>query len=258
MKQLWVDCIKIQPVIVRRINNLNLIMMKLNRVVYQSECATRKLGHMVNKKWMKSVLFFLLISHSLYAENTQSFPFQCKSNCNTQYGVELGTSPSGIPAYSNCSSNCVVYKANYIEDIYTGIKWQCVEYARRWLLSELNVVFGDVDIAAQIWNLDNVTNPINGKQFQFESMVNGSKQRPKRGDLLVYGKEYLGTGHVAVIVSLDEKEQTIKVAEQNYFNLEWGGNFARKISYLAKDEQYWILDGYLIGWKRVMHSLDAN
>ena len=85
------------------------------------------------------------------AESSKKIPFQCITNCETNYGVVLGQSPAGVPAYSNCNAECVIFEPNHLNDIYTGIKWQCVEYARRWLLQERGVVFGDVDIAADIW-----------------------------------------------------------------------------------------------------------
>jgi len=223
---------------------------------FMSSSSTRSEGmwRMKVLAWLKIVLLFLIISQPLYADIAQPTPESCEKNCNTQYGVELGISPSGIPAYSNCSSECVIFEANRFKDVYTGIKWQCVEYARRWLLTKQGVVFGDVVIAAQIWGLDKVTNPINGDVHQFDAMVNGTTKQPQPGDLLIYGKEYLGTGHVAVIVEINEKRQTLQIAEQNYFNINWDERFAREISYIIKDDQYWVLDKYLIGWKRVLNS----
>ena len=79
-----------------------------------------------------------------------------------------------MPAYSNCNSNCVIFEPNHQQDIYTGIKWQCVEYARRWLLEEQGVVFGDVEIAADIWELQQVNNPLSNKSLKFDSIVNGA------------------------------------------------------------------------------------
>ncbi len=178
-------------------------------------------------------------------------PKQCTTNCETQYGSGLGKSPAGVPAYSNCNADCVIFEPNHLQDIYTGIKWQCVEYARRWLLSEQSVVYGDVDIAADIWDLQTVNNPLNDQSYEFNSIVNGSAELPMRGDLLIYGEEYLGTGHVAVVVGIDEKQQLIQVAEQNYANVTWQQNYAREIAYIKNDERVWLLDSYLIGWKRV-------
>ncbi|MEJ2114544.1 MAG: CHAP domain-containing protein, partial [Gammaproteobacteria bacterium] len=96
-------------------------------------------------------------------------------------------------------------------------------------------------------------NPISNQTLQFESIVNGAIELPKIGDLLIYGIDYLGTGHVAVVVGVDEKLHFIQVAEQNYANTKWQNNYARQIAYIKLDKRVWLLDSYLIGWKRI-HS----
>jgi len=78
-----------------------------------------------------------------------------------------------------------------------------------------------VDIAADIWNLDQVTNPATGQSFKFGSIVSRSQSKPQRGDLLIYGEEYPSTGHVAVIVVINEEQSTLQFAEQNYLNSRW-------------------------------------
>ncbi len=209
-------------------------------------------------KWLQFVFLFLAVCNSANSGEAPSTPLQCKTDCETRYGLELGSSPAGITAYSNCNSDCVIYEPNQFEGIYTGIKWQCVEYARRWLLHEYGVVYGDVDIAADIWNLAQVTNPITGQSHKFSTIVNGSLIKPQRGDLLIYGKEYLGTGHIAVVIDINEEQATLQLAEQNYLNAKWNGEFAREISYTKKAEQYWLLDAYLIGWKRVVLNTNEH
>ena len=201
-----------------------------------------------------SILLLFILPCVIYANEPsgKEIPQQCMTDCISKYGVELGISPAGIIAYSNCNSNCVVFEPNYYEDIYTGIKWQCVEYARRWLLQQKQVVFGDVDIAADIWALESVNNPISKEIFKFESLVNGAVNIPQRGDLLIYSEEYLNTGHVAVVLSVNEDKKTINVAEQNYNNTHWEKKFAREIKYVSSDEKIWLLDQYLLGWKRVL------
>lgn len=189
---------------------------------------------------------------SASAESSKKVPLQCSTNCETNYGIVLGESPAGVPAYSNCNAECVIFEPHHLNNIYTGIKWQCVEYARRWLLQERGVVFGDVDIAADIWEMQEVNNPVTKQAFKFNSVVNGASSLPLRGDLLIYGKDYLGTGHVAVVVAIDEKKQTIQVAEQNYANAQWQNKHAREISYTTKNDHVWLLDRYLIGWKRAV------
>jgi len=181
-------------------------------------------------------------------------PAACKTKCVHEYGLTLGSSPAGIPAYSNCNAECVIFEPHHLQNIYTGIKWQCVEYARRWLLHEYGVVFGDVDIAADIWGLQSVVNPLTDEKFVLQSIVNGSNMLPQRGDLLIYVEEYLQTGHVAVVVKVDEEKQVVQVAEQNYLNTKWGAKFAREISYSKIKDRYWLLDAYLIGTKRVLRE----
>ncbi len=204
---------------------------------------------------IRAILIYVVSTIYGYADDSAEFyqeiPQQCLSGCITTYGDVLGESPAGIAAYSNCDSDCVIFEPNRLNEIYTGIKWQCVEYARRWLLNEKSVVFGDVDIAADIWAQEQVINPLTQHVQKFESIVNGASNLPQRGDLIIYGKDYLGTGHVAVVVEINKAQQTIHVAEQNYDNSKWTTNYAREIKYTNYNNRFWLLDSYLIGWKRV-------
>ena len=208
------------------------------------------------------LLLLILVESTAIAseahETASEVPQQCSTNCISDYGEVLGKSPAGVRAYSNCNSNCVIFEPNYLDEIYTGIKWQCVEYARRWLLHERGVVFGDVDIAADIWGLEHVENPITKRNFNFTSVVNGAETIPQRGDLLIYSKEFLGTGHVAVVTAVDEGMQVIRVAEQNYANTAWESLFAREIRFIKVNSKVWLLDSYLVGWKRVEFATLRN
>ena len=180
-------------------------------------------------------------------------PKECSQNCQITYGAVLGKSVTGIEAYSNCSDQCVNPKPFFIDKTFTGIQWQCVEYARRWLLVNYGVVYGDVDIAADIWQLENVVAPNKEVSKPFDSILNGDKDRfVQRGDLLIYSRAFLGTGHVAVVVKVDANNQRVYLAEQNFSNQPWPGDYARYVSYIIHDGGMWLLDPYLIGWKRVI------
>lgn len=213
------------------------------------------LSNWIYTRILGCLLISLFVNTNAYADplskDVEEISQQCSTNCKSNYGNILGKSPAGVPAYSNCNSDCVIFEPNHLQDVYTGIKWQCVEYARRWLLKEQGVVFGDVDIAADIWEIAHVDNPHNNQTLKFDSVVNGAATLPQRGDLIIYGKEYLDTGHVAVVVSIDVERNTIQVAEQNYANTKWKQNYAREIAYTSVDNRIWLLDSYLVGWKRV-------
>lgn len=198
--------------------------------------------------------FFLipaLFAGLLAPVSAADIPAACKSECTTPYGKVLGVTPSNVEAYSNCNSKCVIFEPNRTMGTYTGIKWQCVEYARRWLLVNTGMVYGDVDYAIDIWDkIQHYKRVSDEAKVPVASHLNGSKLKPQRGDLFIYAKAMFGTGHVAVVTRVDDKTGKIRLAEQNYLNQAWQGRHAREVSLVEKDGGWWVLDAYLIGWKR--------
>lgn len=182
-----------------------------------------------------------------------ALPAACTTDCITPYGEPLGTASGEVTAFSNCKADCFVPAPNMSNSVFLGIKWQCVEYARRWLYRNKGLVFGDVDTAADIWTkIDHVTRPATDESVPLESHLNGSPTPPAAGDLIVYSKEYLNTGHVAVVTAVYEAAGVVHVAEQNFLNQRWPAmTYARSVPLVRHDGKYWLLDGYVLGWKRV-------
>ena len=58
-------------------------------------------------------------------------------------------------------------KASYYNGIYTGIKGQCVEFVRRYLIMNNGVTFSDVDSAFQIPNAQFTT--LNGLHIKMKN-----------------------------------------------------------------------------------------
>ncbi len=180
-----------------------------------------------------------------------SLPAACAVDCVSRYGEVLGTADPGVPAHSNCSSACVSFEPHVRDGRFLGMKWQCVEYARRWLYTAKGAVFGDVDVAADVWRrVDALTRVADGGRIALTAHPNGSPSPPRPGDLLVYGDEFLGTGHLAVVLRVDPAAGTVEVAEQNYDNRPWPADHARRIDLVERGGRFWLLDAYLIGWKR--------
>lgn len=78
-----------------------------------------------------------------------------------QFGIVNGVF-NGVYGYA-CSGDLQYnYSPNYVYlsdlnmTVYSGVKWQCVEYARRYLIMVYGVTFESVDNAFNIW--ENVTN----------------------------------------------------------------------------------------------------
>ncbi len=131
------------------------------------------------------------------------------------------------------------------------MKWQCVEYARRWLIENKNITFADVRYAHSIWGLKNgqlIDANLQVPLLKFENKI--SDVQPEIGDLLIYSTDFDITGHVAVVVSVNSN--FITIAEQNYFNDLWdGATYSRRLL-IEKDKKnrYRIFDDALIGWVR--------
>ena len=124
-----------------------------------------------------------------------------------------------------------------------GMKWQCVEYARRWLFIRTGCAFGDIKAAADMWTqLDSVQRVVDGKCFNLKKYPNGSPSPPKNQSLLIYPRSGIDMqyGHVAVIV--DVLPGSIRVAEENYYFYYWPGNYSRQIPYVWKNGGYYIED----------------
>lgn len=129
---------------------------------------------------------------------------------------------------------------------------QCVEFARQWLCEKMRLIFQDVDIAADIWHkIDFYTHVDDGRQLPVASILNGATRPPEIGDLIIYGREFLTTGHVAVITEVDLQAGIIGVGEQNYCNRLLPPDHVRRIPLIRNGANYWLLDGYLIGWKQM-------
>jgi hypothetical protein len=201
------------------------------------------------------LLLCQLTASAATATHTATLPAACRTQCVTPFGTVLGV-VDGVPAYSNCSAQCVNPDPAKTDGVYTGIKWQCVEYARRWLLRHDGAVFADVDVAADIWNkIDHLERVDHTGNIPLRNYPNGSGRAPAVGDLLIYARAYLGTGHAAVVTAVDLPAQKIEVAEENYLNEKYPGDYARKIPLIERDHRYWVLDPYVLGWKHpVTHT----
>jgi len=163
------------------------------------------------------------------------------------YGDILGSN-NGVIAYANRGYKDFKLDSNEVYGVYTGFKYQCVEYARRWLVISKNLTFPEVLIATDIWGVPFLTDISTNQEVPLTPIPNNSPTRPKIGDLLVYQNgSKLPWGHVAVIVNIKNQE-SIQIAEQNEIDHFWTGDFSRELK-LTYSENYKILDKYpIIGW----------
>ena len=121
-----------------------------------------------------------------------------------KFGTIVGTF-HGVPVYSNRKNGTKKSRGNYVN---TGIKWQCVEYARRYLQTTRGITFSNVKGAFEI------------PRAKFTTLDGDSVKKTndlKVGSLVIWPKKYKHNapyGHVAVVSKI--KPNGIYVAEQNY------------------------------------------
>jgi CHAP domain len=177
------------------------------------------------------------------------------NKCITPFGKVLGQN-DGIQAFSNCRSECVKPVPNKIpakevganEDVFTGITWQCVEYARRWWVLERGISFGSIDTADEIYSLKEAKRIKDGAKINLKQESNASVFAPEVGSLLIYKKlpsnPNLQYGHVAVVVGVNLNKGYIDVAEENYNNKPWVApkEYARRLVVELKDAKYTVYD----------------
>lgn len=204
---------------------------------------------------MKTFYFLILllsacVSTSPAPAPQPEFPAACRESCARPWGERLGAA-GGVPAFSNCQPACVYEKPSEVNGTYAGIQWQCVEYARRWLIVARGLTFPSIDYAADLWDkVDHFVKVGPATPVAVRNVENGAAEvPPAEGDLLVYAREFKGTGHLAVVLSVDRRRKTLRVGEENFSNTPWPGDYSRELAYVERAGKIWVLDAYLLGWK---------
>jgi len=140
----------------------------------------------------------------------------------------------GVYAYKNKEKDSKREK-NFIKNVYTGLKWECVEFVRRFLLLSKNFSFNEIDHAYQLWYDFNKIMFFSKDKFMFiqvprsDFMYNSFKT----GDILVWASsddsnDKMPYGHMAIIVSnVDDKYY--KIAEQNWEDVWESDDYSRII-----------------------------
>ena len=132
--------------------------------------------------------------------------------------IILGYSPNGIPFYKNKKQNIDNWITVDNKKIYCGIKWQCVEYVRRYLILTYGISFENVKNAYDIFKKNIIFYKIKDESLVgIKKYINGlSKTMPKISNLIVWNGDdnFLKYGHVAVIVNIIGKN--LYICEQNF------------------------------------------
>lgn len=187
-----------------------------------------------------------------------------------KFGEICGLAPGGVPAFSSdyktigimdiFKHRSSIFNHRY-NGLYYGVKYQCVEFARRWLIHVHGITFSDVGMAYEIFDLPYAVRIQDGSQIPWTNIRNGSSPRPVPGSVLIWeeGGEFRDTGHVAIVTEVSD--HWVRVAEQNVNDTFWpeGRDYARelKVDYEPQTGNYyihehlWLHGGKILGWKNL-------
>ena len=167
------------------------------------------------------------------------------------FGTLLGYAPGQVPSYSSdyetaspreFADRSVYF--SYVDDIFMGYKWQCVEFARRWLYINHGLIFEDVPMAYDIFDLQHIRVVESDELLPLRAFANGSPRRPEPGCMLIWseGGEFQHTGHIAIITEVHEDH--VCIAEQNFDHELWpeGCSYSRKLALRRGAEGDWFID----------------
>mmetsp|Transcript_16409 Transcript_16409/g.50910 ORF Transcript_16409/g.50910 Transcript_16409/m.50910 type:complete len:299 (+) Transcript_16409:44-940(+) len=162
-----------------------------------------------------------------------------------------GATPNGTIAYSNKNCEAFAGVRNHDGKFFTGYQWQCVEFARRWLWDQKGLMLPDIDIAAEIFFVPHVYDPLTHTKVPVRPVRNGGKEKPTAGTYLIYAPAADNfPGHIAVITGVGADH--VLVADQNRDFRKWPGDYAVKFPLVhdAKRGTWTIVDKEdpIIGW----------
>ncbi|AFJ46914.1 bifunctional glutathionylspermidine amidase/synthase [Shimwellia blattae] len=177
------------------------------------------------------------------------------------FGTILGYAPGGVAIYSSDYKSVDPREypddaafRHYLNSEYMGYKWQCVEFARRFLYLNYGVVFTDVGMAYEIFDLRFLRQVVNDDILPLQAFANGSQRAPVPGALLIWaeGGEFKQTGHVAIITQVCNTR--VRIVEQNVIHsaLPAGQQWTRELPLENRDGHYYLHDTFsdtrILGW----------
>ncbi|MBK9257484.1 MAG: CHAP domain-containing protein [Saprospiraceae bacterium] len=150
-----------------------------------------------------------------------------------------------IPVYYNGDKFSSVSGRNVTVDGYNlGLKYQCVEFVKRYYHDKLNHKMKDSYGHAKDYFDKSLSDAAFNKQRGLYQYRNAREVRPEKDDIIVFDKDELNNfGHIAIISEVNEKY--IEIVQQNV------GKVTRVQIPLVNYYKYWTVADYnVLGWLR--------
>lgn len=151
------------------------------------------------------------------------------------FGAIQGYAPGHIPAYSNKHDHFFSGERHVQDGFFMGFKYQCVEFARRWLYYRKGLILEDISMAALILDCTRVLDAATAKPVRMVAVKNNGMEKPVEDALLIFPQSVASPwGHVAVITHVEQ--DCVYVADQNYHFAPWTSDKGLRLSLLHNAE----------------------
>ena len=147
---------------------------------------------------------------------------------------------NGIPSYINNINNNTENISNYVHtkygSVYTGVKWQCIEFVRRYLIQWYGITFEPVKNVYELKNISNFYSLMSGSPLSVHFHTSGL---PLVNDILILSQK--DTGHVAIVCHVDQNKGLIYTVDQNSEPEQWDTEtYSRVYSIHSKQIMGWL------------------
>lgn len=156
---------------------------------------------------------------------------------------------NGVYVFYNESMNNT-YGRHLTKDGYNlGLKWQCVEFVKRYYFEYLNHKMPNSYGHAKDFFNANIKDGELNRDRNLQQFKNGSKQKPKANDIIVFkGNMFNPYGHVAIISKVTDAD--IEIIQQNV-----GKTSRASIDLEFKNNAWLVDDTSVLGWLGIKTSL---
>ena len=195
-------------------------------------------------------LFYLFIAAFIMSfagcTQTESKPIKTKLLAAKPTVGQPVDSLNGVYVYYNGRVGNVIGRNTTSDGYNLGLKYQCVEFVKRYYYEHLNHKMPDSYGHAKDFYEPNLRDGQKSQRRNLTQYSNPSNSQPKVNDLLVFKETTFNPyGHVAIVSKVSEN--SIEIIQQNPGSLASSrANFG-----LVKNSDGWSIDNNLIvGWLR--------
>ena len=170
-----------------------------------------------------------------------------KFNFNSTYSVgQTLDSLNGVKVFYNGGVENVSGRNVTADNYNLGLKYQCVEFVKRYYYEHLNHKMPDSYGHAKDFFYSELKDGDKNEKRNLTQYSNPSQTKPKEDDLVIYsGTIFNRFGHVAIVSEVTEKE--VEIIQQNPGPF---GKSRETYSLDNKDDKWTIGNERILGWLR--------